>query len=106
MFQGFTDTLLSELSRISIDWMHFRAWDVEMDEKLKVKLKYLCHKHDDLSSQPHGWNRSPWVLCVLPDMSYSCMLDGVLRRRSTQEEQHSNKRPRLETRSAGRATLQ
>lgn len=78
-----------------------------MGEKLKVKLTYLflCHKHD-LSSQPHSWNRSPWVLCVLPDTSYSCMLDGVLRRRSTQEEQCSSKRPRLETRSAGRATLQ
>lgn len=107
VFQGVSDTVLSELSGISIGWMHFRVCDIEMGEKLKVKINtcsfaisMICLPSLMAGTSPRGF----YVYFLT--WSYSCMLDGVLRRRSTKEEQRSSKRPRLETRSAGRATLQ
>ncbi|XP_042140888.2 cytidine and dCMP deaminase domain-containing protein 1 isoform X3 [Peromyscus maniculatus bairdii] len=80
------------------------AGDVDVGKK-KADISYM--KFGELEGvRKFTWQLNPSEAYSLDPNEPERRENGVLRRRSTKEEQRSSKRPRLETRSAGRATLQ
>lgn len=80
------------------------AGDVDVGKK-KADISYM--KFGELEGvRKFTWQLNPSEAYSLDPNEPERRGNGVLRRRSTKEEQRSCKRPRLETRAAGRATLQ